>query len=233
MRVLRRMGPTLAPLQTAKLDRMPPLLIAHRGDTARSLENTTEAFGSAFERGADGVEFDVQIADDGTPIVVHDYGYDRTRTYPALDEVLSRFAGRGRLEIEAKTFGIAGVERIARILAPYEGADVELTSGILPLLPILREHVPWAATGMIFPTGLLADWMTSEFVRTFLLGHMALTGSDVLHLDLDHYTPELVGELHTRGWRGHAHVGEVGSGEFERACALGLDQVSFDRFPRG
>jgi len=39
---------------------MVPLLIVHRGDTVHFPENTLEAFKSAFDLGADGIECDVQ-----------------------------------------------------------------------------------------------------------------------------------------------------------------------------
>ena len=40
---------------------MPPLVIAHRGDSSRRPENTLAAFASALRVGASFVEFDVQI----------------------------------------------------------------------------------------------------------------------------------------------------------------------------
>ena len=39
---------------------MVPLLIVHRCDTVHFPENTLEAFKSAFDLGADGIECDVQ-----------------------------------------------------------------------------------------------------------------------------------------------------------------------------
>lgn len=49
-----------------------PWIIAHRGDIERHTENTLPAFRSALERGADGIELDVQFTADGTPVVFHD-----------------------------------------------------------------------------------------------------------------------------------------------------------------
>lgn len=51
---------------------------AHRGFSGRYPENTMLAFAKAYEAGADGVELDVQIARDGTPVVIHDEKVDRT-----------------------------------------------------------------------------------------------------------------------------------------------------------
>jgi glycerophosphoryl diester phosphodiesterase len=48
------------------------LIFAHRGASDARLENTLPAFAHAIERGADGVELDVQLTRDGEVIVFHD-----------------------------------------------------------------------------------------------------------------------------------------------------------------
>jgi glycerophosphoryl diester phosphodiesterase len=55
--------------------------IAHRGASAHAPENTLAAFQMAIAAGADGVEFDVRLAKDGIPVVIH-------------DRTLKRLAGR-------------------------------------------------------------------------------------------------------------------------------------------
>jgi glycerophosphoryl diester phosphodiesterase len=57
---------------------MPPLVIAHRGDSARRPENTLASFASALEVGAEIVELDVQLTRDGEVVVIHDPAVDRT-----------------------------------------------------------------------------------------------------------------------------------------------------------
>ena len=57
---------------------MPPLVIAHRGDSARRPENTLASFASALEVGAEVVEFDVHLTRDAHVVVVHDPTVDRT-----------------------------------------------------------------------------------------------------------------------------------------------------------
>jgi glycerophosphoryl diester phosphodiesterase len=56
----------------------PPLVIAHRGDSAHRPENTLAAFASALEVGATIVELDVQLTADGEVVVIHDPTLDRT-----------------------------------------------------------------------------------------------------------------------------------------------------------
>ena len=55
-----------------------PLIIGHRGASAHAPENTLAAFRSAVEAGADGLEFDVLLAKDGVPVVIHDATLSRT-----------------------------------------------------------------------------------------------------------------------------------------------------------
>lgn len=55
-----------------------PLIIAHRGASKRAPENTIAAFKLAIDSGADGVEFDVRLAADGVPVVIHDGDLRRT-----------------------------------------------------------------------------------------------------------------------------------------------------------
>lgn len=55
-----------------------PLIIAHRGASAHAPENTLAAFRMAVDAGADGIEFDVRLAKDGVPVVIHDATLKRT-----------------------------------------------------------------------------------------------------------------------------------------------------------
>lgn len=56
------------------------LIFGHRGASAYAPENTLAAFRLALEQGADGVELDVTLSADGTPVVMHDDTVDRTTT---------------------------------------------------------------------------------------------------------------------------------------------------------
>lgn len=55
-----------------------PLIIGHRGAAAVAPENTLESFREALRCGADGVEFDIRLAKDGIPVVIHDANLRRT-----------------------------------------------------------------------------------------------------------------------------------------------------------
>lgn len=55
-----------------------PLIIGHRGASSEAPENTIASVRAAVEAGADGVEFDVRLAKDGVPVVIHDATLKRT-----------------------------------------------------------------------------------------------------------------------------------------------------------
>jgi len=55
-----------------------PQLIAHRGGPAYAPENTLTAFRNAIAVGADWIEMDIQMTQDGALVIVHDETVDRT-----------------------------------------------------------------------------------------------------------------------------------------------------------
>ncbi|MGH7185279.1 MAG: glycerophosphodiester phosphodiesterase family protein, partial [Pseudomonadota bacterium] len=55
-----------------------PKIVAHRGGGALAPENTLGAMRLGASMGFKGVEFDVMLAGDGTPVVIHDETVDRT-----------------------------------------------------------------------------------------------------------------------------------------------------------
>jgi len=73
-----------------------PRIVAHRGGGALAPENTLGAIRKGASMGFKGVEFDVMLAGDGTPVVIHDETVDRTTngkgSVPAMNyEELSKF----------------------------------------------------------------------------------------------------------------------------------------------
>ena len=96
-----------------------PLRLAHRGDWRRAPENTLAAFAAALAIPAcDGLEFDVRLSADGTPVVIH-------------DETLERIYGRhGRVDAtDDATLATLGVPTLAAVLSaagPRPFLDVEL-----------------------------------------------------------------------------------------------------------
>lgn len=67
-----------------------PIVIAHRGASGYLPEHTLEAKALAHAMGADYIEQDVVLTQDGTPIILHDIELDSTT------DVAQRFPGRAR-----------------------------------------------------------------------------------------------------------------------------------------
>jgi glycerophosphoryl diester phosphodiesterase len=59
-------------------ERAAVLIIGHRGAARVAPENTLVSFERALADGADGIEFDVRLARDGVPVVIHDPTLRRT-----------------------------------------------------------------------------------------------------------------------------------------------------------
>jgi glycerophosphoryl diester phosphodiesterase len=59
-----------------------PVILAHRGFSAKYAENTMVAFTAAREAKADGIELDVQMCSTGEIVVFHDYTTDRVTSEP-------------------------------------------------------------------------------------------------------------------------------------------------------
>ncbi|MDT8862162.1 glycerophosphodiester phosphodiesterase [Alkalihalobacillus sp. MEB130] len=55
-----------------------PLIIAHRGASGVSPENTIASFLLGVKQGCEGIELDVQLSKDGEFVVIHDYSLYRT-----------------------------------------------------------------------------------------------------------------------------------------------------------
>ena len=123
---------------------MAPLRLAHRGDWRAAPENTLGAFAAALAIPAcDGLEFDVQLTADGTPVVIHDetleriYGrHERVDAtddatlaalgIPTLVAVLAAAGGRPFLDVELKGVqGDAAVEIVAAARGTVRGADLD------------------------------------------------------------------------------------------------------------
>jgi glycerophosphoryl diester phosphodiesterase len=58
-------------------NRQKPLIIAHRGSSEITPENTIASFSKAITDGAEGIELDVRLSKDGVPIVFHDETLER------------------------------------------------------------------------------------------------------------------------------------------------------------
>lgn len=95
------------------------LRLAHRGDWRRAPENTLAAFAAALAvPGCDGLEFDVQLAADGVPVILHDETLARVQGHPLRIDALT--------SAEAATYGIPTLAQTLAAAGPHAWLDVEL-----------------------------------------------------------------------------------------------------------
>src|SRR5262245_51072470 len=104
-----------------------PLVIGHRGASAREPENSVEAFARARADGADGVELDVLRCASGEVVVFHDDDLARLGGRPERVDTLSLAALREvRLERGAR---IPTLEEAFEACGPTLLVNVELKAG--------------------------------------------------------------------------------------------------------
>lgn len=203
------------------------LLIAHRGNTNDYPENTVDAFQSAFDLGADGIEMDVQVNEQDKAIVVHDYLHQKSNKYPKFEEVIKTFGPKGILEIEVKAFRLNEVKIIIDIVNYYQPPNFEITSSIHPILPHLRKYLPNALIGAIFPDKFIDEWMTEAFLIRYLDGFMQLTQADIVHVPPSLYNKKILRSLKEK-YLLHHHIKTSSKVEYEKFHNLNIDRVTFD-----
>jgi glycerophosphoryl diester phosphodiesterase len=149
------------------------LIVAHRGASAYEPENTVRSFERAFQLGADFVELDVRLSEDGWLVVIHDQAVDRTTNgsglvrdltlnklkaldagkgekIPTLTEVLERFREtKHRFFVEVKEPGLE--EKLLDTIIGHEAEDsVVITSFYHTVLRKIREMRKDIKCGAIF-----------------------------------------------------------------------------------
>lgn len=209
-----------------------PLMIAHRGDASAFPENTIDAFASAFDKGADGIELDI-FERNNQLIIVHNYIHDRNASYPLLDKVLERFAGRGRIEIEVKDMELTFLRPLELLLTKYANADLEVTTSVTGLMAHIQPIVKNKPIGAIFKAWEFEDWMLeSGFATTKLTKLMQLYNASIAHIPITVINPAMVQALHKYGLKAHTHLPHAPMPEllqrYEQICAMSVDQCTFD-----
>lgn len=168
-----------------------PLVLAHRGASARAPENTLEAFALARDLGADGVELDVRRTADGVLVVHHDAAgpagllaglsfaaaREASPGLPTLAEALAECAGL-----------LVNVEVKCCAWEPDADPDHEVVRGVADLVRDLGpavvvssfdlDHVDAAAA-----LGLLTGWLTAGQAPGAAAAVAAARGHRWLHPD--------------------------------------------------
>ena len=131
------------------------VIVAHRGASAQAPENTMEAFRLAVELGADAIELDVHLTDDGQLAVIHDETLDRTtdRGGPVasltMDDIRAADAGANFHRADDAGFAFRGrglrvpsLPEVLEWLPPSLGLVIEIKAraAVDPLVEALRGH---------------------------------------------------------------------------------------------
>jgi glycerophosphoryl diester phosphodiesterase len=207
-----------------------PLVIAHRGFSARYPENTLAAIEAAIDLGVDFVEIDVQETRDGRLVVFHDYRLDRlcrvrgrlrdktlaqlqklNPAIPALDAALRACRRRTRLLIEIKRADprkVAGAIEAAGMVK-----DVIVFSLSVPLMRALGDVNPRIARFGLIARNLrsgIANLESVVEVEGIGLSRRLVTSRSVVE------------RIHRRGWK--LFVWTVNrQSEMQRLAGWGVD----------
>ena len=185
-------------MTTVKMLSMPSLLLlGHRGDRHAARENTISAFDRALENGCDGFEFDVRAARDGRAVVFHDAkisGISIARNtfetlqalgpasendrLPALEDVITRYAGRAFLDIELKVSGLES--KLIELLKPNPlPRGFVISSFLPPVLLTLARRDPSLSLGFICESRRnLARW--PELPIRYVIAQYRLVSADLV-----------------------------------------------------
>ncbi|GIP36916.1 glycerophosphoryl diester phosphodiesterase [Paenibacillus sp. J31TS4] len=128
----------------------PFLIIAHRGASKYCPENTMAAFRKALELGANAIETDVHMTEDGRLVLLHDESLKRTTGSPQLvkdvtfDE-LKRLDAGGWFDSAFQGERVPALEDLFELVADTEvQINLELKNGVV-LYPGIEEAVVAAA----------------------------------------------------------------------------------------
>jgi glycerophosphoryl diester phosphodiesterase len=187
-----------------------PLIIAHRGDPSRALENSLEAFRFALSVPVDMIELDVRKSRDNELYVMHDERTGRTcaadihiersisddivkvklrngEPIPTLQDALGLIAGKAALNLEIKSEG-GGALTAARLVGSGYRGDVLLSSFKE------REVLDAKRVAPHIPVAGIFDAFSPADVRAYRHG-----GYGIISLNKKTITKGLIDALHEQG----------------------------------
>lgn len=232
--------------------RYPTKIYGHRGASQYAPENSMEAFQLAYEMGADGIEFDVQMTKDGHLVVAHDEEISRVSNGQGYikDYTLEELRGL-QFNKSHPEFKNVKIPLLEEVLEQFENRDflfnIELKNNIFSY-----EGMEKKALNLVRQSGALDKTIFSSFYHksmlilremepevkiAFLYNDGILDISDYVskyevnvihppwyHLDRD----DMLDSLHNKEIE--VNVWTVNSGkEIRRLCDLGVDGIITNR----
>jgi glycerophosphoryl diester phosphodiesterase len=171
---MKRHTPKMTPPTTAKMtngnaatlaefaDAELPLVIGHRGAARVAPENTLASFVRALRDGADGIEFDVRLARDGVPVVIHDATLKRTAPTAAHPD--ASIASLSSSELSAVDVGSWFNRRFpARAVEAYERETIPTLASVFatvaPRCRVLYVELKCETRGMTNITAEITNFV--------------------------------------------------------------------------
>lgn len=182
-------------------DVAPPTLIAHRGYPARYPENTLPGLAAALAAGARWVEFDVQLAADRVPVLLH-------------DATLARTAGQDvdALALPAAALESVAVGEVARLGPGHAAATIPTLAAALALLD--------ATPGVTAFVELKEESLARHGVAVCLAALAPVLTAARSDWVLISFDLAAVTAARARGWRCGWVLPEAGAAERAQATAL-------------
>lgn len=203
-----------------------PPVIGHRGVAARAPENTLGGLARAAEEGLEWVEFDVRLAGDDVPVVLHDRSLARTTGVDRLiDEV--RSTDLGAFDAGSWFDPLWSGERVPTLVQALDACivlgltpNVEIKAdggGVMTLARrvtgIIRSRWPAGRQRPLLSSFSLAALYHARIARyrwplALVMGHRprrlwpwhaALLKCASIHVDRSLATPELISRVHRGG----------------------------------
>jgi glycerophosphoryl diester phosphodiesterase len=149
-------------------DRDGPLIIGHRGASARAPENSVEAFAKARADGADGVELDVLLCRSGEVVVFHDDDLARLGGRPERVDALSLAALRevtlvsgARIPTLEEAFEACGPGLLVNVELKASGASGRVLAALVERVALILERTGTAARVLVssFSPWAVRLWM--------------------------------------------------------------------------
>jgi glycerophosphoryl diester phosphodiesterase len=212
-----------------------PLIIAHRGDASRALENSLDAFRLALSIPVDMIEFDIRKSRDNVLYVMHDKETGRTadgdldiekavagdiarlrlkngETIPTLNDVLALVGGKAGLNIEIKSKGAGALTAAHLVGSGYRGR-VLLSSFKEEEIIGARRVMPDIPVAGIFDTFIPAE-----------VGSYKARGYHFISLNRKTITGELVDLCHRQNIVVYVWTVDQ-EGEAEQLVSWGVDGI--------
>ena len=203
-----------------------PRIIAHRGGGTLAPENTLAGLRKAKELGFGGVEFDVMLAGDATPILMHDQRLDRTTSGSGA---IADTAYRDMLELDAGSWfsrehagePVPSFEQAGRLcieLGLWANIEIKPSSGFeaqtgaatalaarelwrsAPVQPLLSSFQPAALVAAKQAAPELSYGAITKSIPADWAHWMQALGCVSLHCDYRMLLPQQVRAVHDAGY---------------------------------